>query len=352
MIKEIILGEKMVGDNHPVILIAEVAQAHDGSLGMAHAYVDAAAEAGADVIKFQTHIANQESTFEEPFRVKFSLQDERRYDYWKRMEFTPDQWEGLAVHAAEKGLVFLSSPFSVAAVEMLDKLGVPAWKVGSGEFRSKELLNSMLRTKKPILYSTGMSTWNEIDEVVNYFNANRCPFLLFQCTSMYPTSSKAIGLNIMEEFRNRYSCLVGLSDHSGDIYAPLLAAARGANIIEAHITFDKRMFGPDVAASLTLDQFSSLSRILKEFYIIDNSPVDKDKIAVELSQMRDLFTKSIAPAYSLKAGEILEEHMLLPKKPGTGIPFSDKHLVIGKRLIRSVTADHLLAWTDMEENNA
>lgn len=351
MIKEVSIGNKVVGDDHPVFLIAEVAQAHDGSLGMAHAFIDAAAEAGVNAIKFQTHIADQESTLEEPFRVKFSTQDVTRYEYWKRMEFTTDQWAGLSEHAKEKGIIFLSSPFSVAAVQLLDKLGVPAWKVGSGEFKSDELISSMIDTGKPVLYSTGMSKWSEIDAVVDFFNNKSHPLVLLQCTSMYPTKSDSIGINVMNLFRAKYNCPVGLSDHSGEVYSSLLAAANGANVIEAHITFDKRMFGPDVPASLTIDQFKFLSKAINEFDKINTNPVDKDKIADELSQMRDLFTKSIAPAYPLKKGTILDERMLLPKKPGTGIPFTNKNMIIGKRLIKSVQPERLISWDDIEGGN-
>jgi len=133
------------GDRSPCFIIAEVGQAHDGSLGMAHAYIDAAAEAGVDAIKFQTHIAEAESTTDEPFRVKFSMQDDTRYEYWRRMEFTFDQWQGLSRHANEKGIVFLSSPFSIQAVALLEKLAVPAWKVGSGETVSGDTISAILR---------------------------------------------------------------------------------------------------------------------------------------------------------------------------------------------------------------
>src|SRR5215813_8683238 len=120
--------DQTVGKSRQTTVIAEVAQAHDGSLGTAHAYIDAIARAGADAVKFQTHIAAAESTPGEPWRVKFSPQDATRYDYWKRMEFTEAQWQGLADHARQAGLIFLSTPFSFEAVELLDRLGMPAWK--------------------------------------------------------------------------------------------------------------------------------------------------------------------------------------------------------------------------------
>src|SRR5438132_6125934 len=127
------VGPRPVGAGHPCLIVGEIAQAHDGSLGVAHAFIDAIANAGADAVKFQTHIAAAESTPSEPWRVKFSTQDETRYDYWKRMEFTEPQWLGLKQHADERGLLFLSSPFSLEAVELLQRIGITSWKVASGE---------------------------------------------------------------------------------------------------------------------------------------------------------------------------------------------------------------------------
>ena len=333
-------------------LIAEVGQAHDGSLGMAHAYIDAAAEAGADAIKFQTHIAEEESTYDEQFRVAFSKQDLTRYEYWKRMEFTSEQWNGLSQHAEDVGLVFLSSAFSLAAVELLDEIGMPAWKVGSGEYQSQELLDRMLTTGKPILLSTGMSRWDEIHDFVEHMVSHQHKFALLQCTSQYPTESKDVGLNVLDEYRTRYSCPIGLSDHSGKVFASLSAMAKGVDIIEVHITFDKRAFGPDTSSSLTLEEFSLLAKARDEFFLMSTYPVDKDTKALELSEMRKLFTKSIAPSRLLNAGEILTDDMLMPKKPGTGISYADRHKVIGCKLLKTVSPDRLLRLDDIEVTNA
>lgn len=151
------IGDLVVGEGAPVMIVGEVAQAHDGSLGTAHAFIDAIADSGAQAVKFQTHIAAAESSPQEPFRVKFSRQDATRYDYWKRMEFTPEGWAGLAEHARERGLVFLSSPFSVEAVDLLEKIGMPAWKIASGETGNPLLLERIYHTGKPVILSTGMS---------------------------------------------------------------------------------------------------------------------------------------------------------------------------------------------------
>ena len=180
------------------LVIAEIALSHDGSLGMAHAFLDAAAEAGADAVKFQTHIATAESTFDEPFRIAFSRQDSKRYDYWRRTAFTAEQWQELASHAKARAVTFLSSPFSVEAVHLLAALGVTLWKVPSGELRSRDLLEAILATKGHILVSSGMSSWQEIDDTVALLRSHGADFTLMQCTSRYPTPLNEVGLNVIE----------------------------------------------------------------------------------------------------------------------------------------------------------
>ena len=345
----ITIAQKTIGEGFPPFLIAEIAQAHDGSLGMAHAYIDAVAQTGADAIKFQTHIAEEESTLDEPFRKAFTTQDATRYAYWKRMEFTEAQWLELANHAKEKGLIFLSSPFSLKAVEWLRRIGMPSWKVGSGEFASEELLSVMGSTGAPILFSTGMCSYAEIADIVKWFEARRFSYALFQCTSKYPVALEEVGLNVLDELRARFRCPVGLSDHSGSLFPGLAALARGANLFETHVTFDRRMFGPDVPASLTIDEFKLLADARDAFTIMRQHPVDKDAMAGDMTQMRRLFTKSVAPARDLSAGTILTDEMLCAKKPGTGISYHEKDRLIGKTLACDVKKERLLRWEDIRK---
>ena len=244
--------ENLLDFKYPApLIIAEVAQSHDGSLGFAHAFLDAAADAGAHAIKFQTHIAAAESSRQEEWRVKFSKQDSTRFDYWKRMEFTVNQWAGLAAHAKERGILFLSSPFSVQAVEILQKIGVPIWKVASGEVFNPEVLEAIWATRKPVLYSTGLSSLEEIDNIISQTKERNIECGVFQCTSEYPCKPESWGLSAIPFFKNRYKVPVGLSDHSGTIFSGLAATALGADILEVHVTFHRKMFGPDVPASLT-----------------------------------------------------------------------------------------------------
>jgi N,N'-diacetyllegionaminate synthase len=221
------IGNKLIDGRKQTFVIAEVAQAHDGSLGMAHAYVDAAAAAGADAIKFQTHIAAAESTLDEQFRVPMSGQDATRWHYWKRMEFSPAQWAGLAAHAEQCGLIFLSSPFSIAAVELLAGIGMQAWKVGSGEVFNERLLRAMAAAGGPILLSSGMSTYADIAHAVSAVRAHGAELALFQCASRYPTPLEQVGINVLGELRQRFDCPVGLSDHSGTPYPALAALGPG-----------------------------------------------------------------------------------------------------------------------------
>ena len=345
---QITIGERVVGGGASALLVAEVAQAHDGSLGLAHSFIDAAADAGADAVKFQTHIAAAESTLDEPFRVRFSDQDQTRYEYWKRMEFTEAQWEGLCRHAADAKLTFLSSAFSLAAVELLTRIGVPAWKVGSGEYKSRELFSAMVATGKPILLSTGMSTFAEISEGVDLVRGEGCAIALLQCTSKYPTSLHEVGLNVIDELRDRYACPVGLSDHSGQPWPGIAALARGADLIEAHLTFDRLMFGPDTAASLTVAEFRKLREARDAFATMDAHPVEKDAAAEGLGEMRRLFTKSVAPQRRLTRGTTLTAEMLAVKKPGSGIPANLLETLIGRTLKRDVQPDRVLVWDDID----
>ena len=339
----------IIGQGNPAFIIAETGQAHDGSLGAAHAYIDAVAGAGVDAVKFQTHIAAAESTLDEPFRVKFSRQDRTRYEYWQRMEFTFEQWQGLASHARDRGLVFLSSPFSVQAVDMLDKIGVPAWKIGSGETVSGNMLDVILETGKPLLVSTGMSSYPEIDTLTARFNAQNIPFALLQCTSRYPVDLKEVGLNVIQEMKKRYSCPAGLSDHSGSIFPALAAMAQGADLIEAHVVFDRRMFGPDTPASLTVEEFQVLCKARDAFHLMTSHPVNKNEMAESLREMRSMFGKSLALVRDMPAGTVLTDKMITAKKPGTGIPLDQKQSITGRILSRDVARNRLLCWEDFGE---
>ncbi len=330
------------------LIIGEVAQAHDGSLGTAHAFIDAIADAGADAVKFQTHIAAAESTPNEPWRVKFSRQDKTRYDYWKRMEFTFEQWKELKHHAAERNLLFLSTPFSDEAIDLLNEIGVKAWKVASGEVGNLRALEKLIKTGNPIILSSGMSDWRELDTAVKPVQKAGNPLAVLQCTTAYPCPPEKIGLNVLELFRERYGCSVGLSDHSGKIYAGLAASALGAEVLEIHVTFSRQMFGPDVPASVTTDELRQLVEGVRFIERMKANPIDKEAIAQEMSELRGMFTKSLVASRNLASGTILQTEHLRLKKPGNGLSAEFLEKVIGKRLRQNLQTDQLLQLSDVE----
>jgi N,N'-diacetyllegionaminate synthase len=337
-----------VGAGQPCFVIAEIAQTHDGSLGTAHAYIEAAARAGADAIKFQTHIAEAESTRAEPFRIKFSHQDDSRYNYWKRVAFTEGQWEGLAGHAADCGLVFLSSAFSIQAVELLDRLGMAAWKVASGEIENIPLLESMAGTCRPVLLSSGMMPWTALDRAVSVVRESGAPVGVFQCTTAYPCPPERLGLNVLAQLRERYDCPVGLSDHSATIYAGLAAATLGTNMLELHVAFSRECFGPDVIASVTTTELKQLVDGIRFVERALSSPVDKEAVAEDMADMRRIFGRSVVAAYDLDRGHRLALRDVALKKPGGGIPPAQLEGCLNRVLRRPVAADTMLLEEDFE----
>lgn len=336
-----------IGPGNPCMIIGEVGLAHDGSLGLAHAFIDAIADAGADAVKFQAHIADAESTPAEPWRVAFSRQDESRYDYWKRTEFTERQWAGLKEHADQRGLLFLCSPFSTQAVAMLAGIGVKAWKWPSGELGNLALVDQAIDDAIPIFISTGMSPWEEIDEVVSRLKERDVPVAVMQCTSNYPCPPESVGLNLLDDLRRRYGCPVGLSDHSGTVYPGLAAAALGVDLLEVHVALSREMFGPDVSSSVTTGELRQLVEGVRLIERMRLNPVDKDRMAETLKPMRDLFTKSVVARVDLPAGQALSEEHLDVRKPGTGIPAAKLSEVVGRRLRRPVKAKELIGFDDL-----
>lgn len=329
------------------LIIAEIGQAHDGSVGILHSLIDAVAATGVDIIKFQVHIAEAESSALEPFRVKFSHVDKTRYDYWKRMELSLFEWREIKSHCEGLGVEFLATPFSNKAVDLLEELSVRRYKVGSGDLANPLLLEKMARTGKEIILSTGLCTYSDIDSAVGFLRMRQIPFALMQCTSSYPTAASDVGLAEISELRTRYDCPVGLSDHSGTIYAGLGAATVGATAIEAHVTFDKRMFGPDAKASLSVDNFSQLVegvRFLEKARKHSSKKImDDDK-----QELRRIFGKALAVNRDLPAGHVLCLEDLEGKRPGDGgLSVCQLNKVVGRRLINSKTRWDFLNLNDV-----
>ena len=329
-------------------IIAEIAQAHEGSLGIAHSYIDALAKTGVNAVKFQTHIAEAESSEFENFRINFSYEDVTRSDYWKRMEFTIEQWSGLKKHCEDLGIEFISSPFSCAAVDLLEKIGVNKYKIGSGETTNYLMLQKIAQTGKDIFLSSGMSSFSEIDKTLNFLKPFKNKLSLFQCTTEYPTSPDTWGLNVISEMKSKYQLPIGFSDHSSDIYAPLAAVTVGSELLEFHAVFHKDIFGPDAKASLNMVQISKLVSGVRDIEKSINNPVDKND-NLKYASNKILFGKSLAINKNLEIGHIIQIQDLESKKPAEkGIAASEFQSVIGKKLNKSLKKWEFLTMNDFE----
>jgi N,N'-diacetyllegionaminate synthase len=319
-----------------LLTIAEIGQAHNGSLGMLHAYIDAVAKTGVTAIKFQTHIAEAESSIHEPFRVQFSKQDATRYDYWKRMEFTQEQWIEIGAHCKEVGLTFISSPFSNAAVDILEKANVEVYKIGSGEVSNFLLLKKVIETGKPIIISSGMSSFTELDKTVAFLREHKADFSILQCTTSYPTQPEQYGLNVIKQLKERYGVRVGFSDHSANVATGIAAVAVGAEILEFHVVFNKQQFGPDVTSSLTIEETKQMIAGANSIYKALQHPTDKTT-SIYFKELKSIFEKSLAINKDLPKGSTITFNDLEAKKPkGYGIDASEYESIIGKKLTQDV----------------
>lgn len=329
-------------------IIAEIAQAHDGSLGIAHSYIDALATTGVDTVKFQMHIASAESSEYEQFRVNFSYEDKTRFDYWARMGFTFDQWVGLKTHCEDMGMRFLCSPFSIQAVEWMEQLKVDRYKIASGEVNNYLMLDKICQTKKHILLSSGMSSFDELQAAFDFIKIKGgVTDAVFQCTTAYPTPAEKYGLNVLNELKNRFETKVGLSDHSGKIYAGIAAATLGAELMEMHVVYDKTMFGPDAGSSLTIADFKQLVEGVRSVETALKNPIDKS-VSSQFNELKTMFGKSLSINKDVKAGHVIGIDDLETRKPGDrGIVAQHYMDIIGKTLNKDLSSGSFINLTDI-----
>jgi len=335
-----------IHNNSKTLIIAEIGQSHLGSIKKVKKIINIISSTGVEFIKFQTHYAREESTLQEPFRTKISNY-ESRLEYWKKVEFTENQWKQIKNYCKKKKLVFLSSPFSEKAVDVLEKLNVPAWKVGSGEFFSNYLINKIIHTKKPIILSTGLSTYDEVKEKVKYIKRKKIPLILMQCTSLYPCHFKDIGINILDKYKNEFNCFFGLSDHSGSIYPSIYAMTKQASLVEVHVSIEKNKNNPDYSSSISIKELTELVKARNIINQMNKNKLSKVKLTKKLKLTKKIFTKSCSLKEPKKKGDIILKKDITFKKPGTGIPENNAKFFYGKKLKKNVGENVLLKLNDI-----
>jgi len=331
------------------IIVAEVGLSYYGKLDNALKLIDKVSNSGADAIKFQTHYADSESTVQEKFRKGHKFRFKTRYDYWKSHELEKNEWVKIKEYCKRKKILFSSSPFSVKSFKVLKTVGVDFWKIGSGEFYSDDLFNLILKTNKPIVLSTGLSSYKEVNERVKLLKKRDSNFLITQCTTKYPTSLKEVGVNVINEFEKKFQCPVGLSDHSGTIYPSIYSICDNVTkLVEIHVSRKNDLLNPDRTSSISFSDLKLICNIRGNVELLKNSKINKDQVAKKLNKTRKLFTKSLALNKNLKKGSIIKLDDLCLKKPGTGIRYKYLKKIVGKKLKKNLSDKVLIKWSHFD----
>jgi len=330
-------------------IIAEIGNTHEGSLQLAKKFADAASYCAVDCVKFQAHYFDEESLNHAPNPPYFK--DETRKTYFDRTSFTLNQWTELRRYVEQDlGLDFMCSPFSVYAIEILKKAGVKNFKVASGEVSNLPLLENLVDIKGSIFLSSGMSSYDEIDNSINVLNkSSASDKILFQCTSEYPCKIENVGLNVINVFLKKYpNWKIGLSDHTLSSTAAILSLSKGATVFEKHLTLSNMMYGSDAKNSLEPKEFKAYVKHIREAELCLRSSVDKDKLALNLQNMKNTFEKSIVFRQDLSKGHVLKLADLDFKKPGDGINASEYKSFLGKKIKTKVLKDQYLTKNNLE----
>lgn len=341
-----IAGRK-IGYEFPPLVIAEIGINHNGSIKTAFEMVDAAAEAGAEMIKHQTHVVEDEMTASAkkviPGNAKQSI-----YEIMEQCALSEKEEIALKEYTESKGMIFISTPFSRAAANRLQKMNVPAFKIGSGECNNYPLLEHISSFGKPVILSTGMNTIESIRKAVNIFNKNNIPFALLHTTNLYPTPDHLVRLGALTELAEAFPGVVyGLSDHTVTNHACLGAVALGASILERHFTDHMERKGPDIVCSMDKQACKELiegSKILQQQRGGAKGPVAEEQVTI------DFAFATVCTIQPLKAGEVFSKKNLWVKRPGTGEILAEFYNdIIGKTAQRDLPADIHLQWTDIKK---
>lgn len=334
------IGTRLVGSFEKPLVIAELGINHNGDLSLAKEIVDAAARAGAEVVKHQTHIPEEEMA-EDAKDIVPDNADCSIFEVISSRSLNESDELELKRYIESKGMIFLSTPFSLAAVDRLEKFGVKAYKIGSGECNNLPLIKKIIQTGKPIVLSTGMNDLRSILASVSLIEKAQVPYAILHCTNVYPSPYETVRLSCLSELQEKFpSAPVGLSDHTGEIYTSVAAIAFGASILELHF-IDKKdgRYGPDISASIDEAQLKELIRIAP---LIKSSVVGRKGIVEQEKSVANFAFASVVALTNISKGTKLERFMLTVKRPGTGIPASEIDNVIGKIAAQEIKAGYVV----------
>lgn len=346
MNKYIQIKDRKIGLDFPPLVIAEMGINHEGSLETAFKMVDAAYEAGAEVIKHQTHVVDDEMS-KEAKNVIPGNADISIYEIMKRCALNEEDEIKLKQYVEDKGMIYLSTPFSRAAADRLEKMGVAAYKIGSGECNNYPLLEHIANFGKPIILSTGMNDINSVKKAVNIFEKYEIQYALLHTTNLYPTPTHLVRLGAMQELQSHFpNAIVGLSDHTTNNLACFAATALGACILERHFTDSMDRPGPDIVNSMDPSALKELIMGSKEISLMRGG---KKEAAKEEQVTIDFAFATVVSIKDIKKGDIFTKDNLWVKRPGTGeILAQSYNEILGKEATRDIPFDTHLSWKDIK----
>jgi len=330
-------------------VIAEVGVNHGGDLDRAIQLVDRAAMAGADAVKFQTFRADTLVRRDAPkadYQIAATGNAESQYEMLRKLELSEEDHRRLAGHCKDRKIEFLSTPFDEDSADLLERIGVERFKIGSGEITNLLLLRHIAAKRKPVILSTGMSTLDDVEAALSALKrAGATDLRLLHCVSDYPTRPEDMNLRVMETLRNRFRVPVGLSDHTTGIAVSLAAVALGAVAIEKHITLDRTLPGPDHRASLEPAELEALVKGIREIEAALGS--SEKRLTEGERSTQKVARRSLVAREAVAAGVPLERRHLAAKRPGLGISPMELDQVLGRTLKRPLAKDAILKWDDL-----
>lgn len=309
------INGREIGPNHPSLVIAEIGINHGGSIEIAKTMAKAAISAGAEIIKHQTHIVEDEMSDEAKHIIPKNA-DNSIFNIMKQCALSEEEEYELKDFIEKLGCIFISTPFSRRAVERLEKFNVPAYKIGSGECNNYPLVELIASKGKPVILSTGMNSIKTIEPAVNIFRSFKIPFALLHCTNVYPTPHKLVRLGAMNTLKEAFpDAIVGLSDHTVNNNTCIGAIALGASIVERHFTDTMERIGPDIACSMDTEALRNLIQAAEELFLARGEK--KEPVEAEKSTMAFAFA-SVVAAENIKKGMLLNENNIWIRRPGGG----------------------------------
>lgn len=346
--KNIKINEKItIGQDYAPLVIPEIGINHSGSLEIAKLMVDAASRAGAKLIKHQTHIVEDEMSSEAksviPGNANISI-----YEIMKNCALSYTDERELMEYTHKLGLTYISTPFSRAAANRLEDMGVCAYKIGSGECNNYPLIKHIAAFKKPMIVSTGMNNIDSISETVKILKNAQIPFVLLHTTNLYPTPANLVRLDALKILSDKFNCLIGLSDHTTNNLACLGAAALGACVLERHFTDTMQRQGPDIVCSMDENALGELINLSEQMWILKGN--NAKKVAAKEEQVTiDFAFASVVSINEIKKGQLLTMENIWVKRPGkNGIHAKYFENILGKTAKRDIQANVQLSWEDFE----